>query len=80
MSSSSEYLNKTSPDNPPARVVGYREAAAFLGVAVGTLYAWVHHGRAPCYRLGPRCVRFDLEQLARWLQRHACGDAGHDAG
>ncbi len=76
----SETLHDNLGDAAAARMVGYREAAAFLGVAVGTLYAWVHHGRVPCYRLGRRCVRFDLTQLARWLALHASGDAGQDAG
>lgn len=47
---------------------GYQEAATFLRVPLGTLYAWVHQKRVPHIRLGPRAVRFDLAELRTWLE------------
>jgi excisionase family DNA binding protein len=47
--------------------VGYRDAAAYLGVAVGTLYSWVSARRIRFYRIGPRCIRFRISELRDWL-------------
>ena len=55
----------------PGDLVGYSEAAAILGVPVGTLYAWVHHRRVPHVRLGPRLVKFSRVGLGRWLAERA---------
>ena len=57
----------------PGDLVGYTEAAAILGVPVGTLYAWVHHRRVPHVRLGPRLVKFSRVGLVRWLAERAVG-------
>jgi excisionase family DNA binding protein len=46
---------------------GYKEAAVFLGVPIGTLCAWVNQKRVPHIRLGRRAVRFDLERLRSWI-------------
>ena len=48
------------------RLLHVREAAQFLGVAVGSLYHMVSQRRIPCIRLSNRCLRFrmaDLKQL-----------------
>ena len=49
---------------------GYSETAEFLGVKRGTLYSWVSRNRIPYIRYGPRCVRFDLNELQDWIDRH----------
>ena len=46
----------------------YGEAAEYLGLRVGTLYAMVAQGRVPHVRLGPRLVRFPREELDAWLR------------
>lgn len=48
----------------------YREAAAHLGIPLATLYALVHERRVPHYRYGPRFIRFDLDELDRWMAEH----------
>ena len=73
----SEFKPATTPNDSsgaepfgsgePGDLVGYTEAAAILGVPVGTLYAWVHHRRVPHVRLGPRLVKFSRVGLGRWL-------------
>ncbi len=45
----------------------YRQAAALLGLKLGTLYALVATKRIPHVRLGPRLVRFSLTALREWL-------------
>jgi excisionase family DNA binding protein len=54
-------------------LMGYSEAAAFLGVPKGTLYWWVHEGRVPFVRLGRLTVRFDPADLRTWIdtRRHS---------
>ena len=49
-------------------MLGYHDAAAMLGVPVGTVYAWVSRRRIPHVRLGPRLVRFRRGELERWIE------------
>ncbi|NMB74972.1 MAG: helix-turn-helix domain-containing protein [Myxococcales bacterium] len=51
-------------------MVNYREASELLGVAKGTLYAWVSERRIPHIRLGRRAVRFGTDELIAWLEAH----------
>lgn len=50
-------------------LVGYKEAAAILGIPVGTAYALVHQRRVPHVRLGRRNVKFSRRALAHWIAR-----------
>jgi excisionase family DNA binding protein len=45
----------------------YPQAAAHLGLKVGTLRAMVCQEKVPHIRLGPRLVVFDREALDLWL-------------
>lgn len=45
------------------------QAADFLGVHRGTVYAWVESGRLPCLRAGSR-LRFLREDLLSWARRN----------
>ena len=51
-----------------SNLMTYREAAGYLSVPVGTLYAWVHEKRIPHVRLSGRTVRFKRGQLDEYLQ------------
>lgn len=59
-------------------LVGYEPAAAYLGVAVGTLYSWVSTKRIKFYRIGPRCIRFKISDLKSWLDGLAVEPAPPD--
>lgn len=48
--------------------MSYRQAAAYLGVSVGSLRNWVASGRISAARNGG-VVRFHRETLDAWLQR-----------
>jgi len=61
------------------RMLTYRQAATFLGVPVGTLYAWVHTRSIPHVRLGPRLVRFSREKLVAWVDARAIATRGESA-
>lgn len=50
------------------RLVGYQAAADFLGIKVTTLYTHVFKKSVPHIRLNSRSVRFDLDELDRWLE------------
>ncbi len=47
------------------------EAAAYLGIALGTLRNWVSQRYIPFARRG-RVVRFHREKLDAWLRRGEC--------
>ena len=49
----------------------YQDAAKFLNLRLGTLYALVSEGRVPHLRLGRRLVRFERAQLEAWLLQRA---------
>jgi excisionase family DNA binding protein len=42
-------------------------AAAFLGLARSTVYAFVAAGRIPYVRLGDKAVRFEPRALEAWV-------------
>lgn len=42
------------------------EAAERFQVKPSTVYEWVRGGRLPCYRLGPRAIRFTPKLLDRF--------------
>ena len=45
------------------------EVAAWLRVALSTVYAWTASGRIPCLKLNG-VVRFQRKQLRAWMQQH----------
>lgn len=46
----------------------YPELAEALNLPLGTLYSKVAGRSIPHVRLGRRLVRFDAEEIARWLK------------
>ena len=44
------------------------EAAAVLNVRPSTAREWVRQGRLPCYRLGPRAIRFARPLLEKFAE------------
>ena len=56
--------------NENDKIIGYEEASVFLGIPKGTLYAYVSDRRIPHYRLGPRSVKFSLNELETWLNNY----------
>ena len=52
-----------------------REMAAYLRISRATLAKWMREGIVPYARVGPRCVRFDLERVMRAVE-----GLGMDAG
>jgi excisionase family DNA binding protein len=61
-------------------MLSYIDAARFLGVKLGTLYALVSQHRVPHVRLGRRLVRFDAADLARWIDERRVPEAKQGTG
>jgi len=55
----------------PRRMLSYAEAAAHLGVKLGTLRSMVSRKEIPHVRLSARLVLFDAAELDRHLAAHA---------
>lgn len=49
--------------------LNYKQAAEFIGIPVGTLYAMVYRGKIPYLRFGKRLVRFSKQELERWIAK-----------
>ena len=47
--------------------VRYKQASEHTGLPEGTLRAKVCRKQIPHYRVGPRCVLFDLAELDEWM-------------
>jgi len=48
----------------------YDQTAELLSLKKSTLYSMVCRKVIPCTRLSGRSVRFDSDELERWLQEH----------
>jgi excisionase family DNA binding protein len=56
------------------RYLNIKEASSFLGVKVGTIYAWVSRSPygtdpIPFAKFGTRCLRFPSTDLGMWADR-----------
>lgn len=60
--------------------LNYKEAAQFLGLPVGTLYALVWREAIPHIRLGGRLVRFSRSELQAWLDSHRVSPRAQRSG
>jgi excisionase family DNA binding protein len=50
------------------RLDSLSNAADFAGVSTKTIRRWISDGRITGYRMGPRLIRVDLDELAAMLQ------------
>ena len=50
------------------RLDSLNNAADFAGVSTKTIRRWISDGRITGYRMGPRLIRVDLDELAAMLQ------------
>lgn len=50
------------------KLLNYAEAAQLLTIPVGTLYVWTQECRVPHLRFGTRTVRFDEDELVKWMR------------
>jgi excisionase family DNA binding protein len=50
------------------RLDSLNSAAEYAGVHVATIRRWISTGRLTGYRLGPRLIKVDLDQIDAMLQ------------
>ncbi len=50
------------------RFLSIIELAELLGIPKLTVYQWIHQKRIPCIKFGHRTVRFDREEIERWIE------------
>ena len=56
-------------------MIGYKEAAALLGITTGHLRLLVHRREIGFYRVGKRTVRFAPDELRAWIESKRVGPA-----
>jgi excisionase family DNA binding protein len=48
---------------PGSRLVGTAEAAEYAGLCTRTIYRYIAAGRITGYRIGPKLIKVDLDEL-----------------
>lgn len=51
------------------RFVTVNELALILGVSKKTIYGWVYRRLINPKRVGPRLIRFDLDEIEKWTSK-----------
>jgi excisionase family DNA binding protein len=54
------------------RLVTIAVAAEYVDVHPRTLRRWIAAGRLPAYRLGPRLIKLDLDELDEFMRPVTC--------
>ena len=49
------------------RFLNIKEMSDYIGLTQGTLYVWTSQRRLPYLKVGNR-VRFDLQEIEKWLK------------
>lgn len=52
------------------RLAGVKKTAQYLDISVNTLYSWSSQRKLVGYKLGGRLLKFDLNEIDQWLDRH----------
>lgn len=63
--------NRHEIDWAPQRLWSLKETAAYLGLPVATMYQLNYKGTGPRFYTVGRYCRYDPEDVAAWLDRHA---------
>jgi excisionase family DNA binding protein len=72
-----ESASQPIGSSPREPLVTVAEAAAFLGVRVGTVYLWAETDRIPSYKIG-NLRRFRLSDLEAQVQAQRAGPAADE--
>lgn len=63
-------MKTTKPlNNPPPRYALFRDACEYAAVPPGTMRDWIRRGIIPAYRIGPRLLQVDLNDIDRLRRR-----------
>ena len=68
--------NQLYEENMNKRLVGQKEAAQYLNLSEATMERdrW-RGGNIPYIRIGPRAIKYDLEQLDEYIDRNTVKNA-----
>jgi hypothetical protein len=64
---------------PDPRFVPFNEAVAYAHVPPGTMRDWIRRGVLPAYRIGPRLLQVDLNDIDALRRRLPTGRAAQPA-
>jgi predicted site-specific integrase-resolvase len=53
------------------QMINEKQAARVLSVSVAALRRWRHEGRGPQFARLERCIRYDVRELTRFLERNS---------
>ncbi len=67
---------RSSPTLGPRRLIPTEDAAERLGVSKKTIVRWIKAGRLTGYRVGPRYIRVDANELETAMVRRIPTEAG----
>lgn len=56
-------------DSGPGLLLSTAEASKLLGISPNTLRSYVASGFITCRRIGPKLLKFDADEVARFAQR-----------
>ncbi len=56
-------LLAASPRRPPRRPASVVQAAAAYGLNKRTVYRWIADGLLPAWKIGPKLIKVDLDDL-----------------
>lgn len=56
-----------NPETQQKRHLSVNELAQHLRVSPRTIYGWVYRRLIPYQKIGPRLIRFDVEEIERWI-------------
>jgi Helix-turn-helix domain len=56
------------------QMINEKQAARVLSVSVAALRRWRHEGRGPQFARLERCVRYEVRELTRFLERNSSGN------
>jgi hypothetical protein len=56
------------------QMINEKQAARVLSVSVAALRRWRHEGRGPQFARLERCIRYDVRELTRFLERNSSGN------
>ena len=66
------------PQKAPRRPASIKTAAEHAECNPRTIYRWIQAGLLPAYRLGPKFVRVDLDDLDQLARPIAAASAGNE--
>ena len=72
-------MPRTATRKPPQQLASINEAAARLGVTRRTVYDWINQGVITGWRVGPKLIKVDADELEKLITPVAAARRGDAA-